>query len=423
MKLGTFLRELGQPVAYYPKLAKITGSILANLFLCQMYYWQGKQEDPTGWIYKTQAQIEAETGLSRTEQETARRLLRQRGLIKERYSGLPRKLDFWLDEDELENRWAFFLEYREEKPLLGDAKLTQQPSSNATSSPRYCKRQVLPKEPGPLPGNDSSIMQDSCIKACRNPADNKAEMPQASLPETSIIECSNPASKSAATLQARVQKPYTQVGGNPASNLYTEITTEITTETTCRDYNTLPPYPPQPERQQPDEYVKHQLVEKSLEVELPENPSGEGQALAKTACWEKTNLVEDNPTAARQEDQNRYRRNQSEYPKKLDGSDRLPWDTHKRGTFDLEFEKHMARSLMQYPAYQSLMFGELMTKIRKHISAGRYDLKRRDELLIEWEAMKDSHTINDFSNSTSSLTAKAAARQAKIARALNMEVS
>jgi len=52
--------------------------------------------------------------------------------------------------------------------------------------------------------------------------------------------------------------------------------------------------------------VKHQDVEKSLEVELPENPVSEGQALAKTACWEKTALVGDNPTPARQEDQNRH---------------------------------------------------------------------------------------------------------------------
>ena len=200
-----------------------------------------------------------------------------------------------------------------------------------------------------------------------------------------------------------------------------EITKEkLQAETTT---HTHPLYPPQPEKQQPGEYVKHQLVEKSWEVELPEKSSGEQQAQAKTACWEKTALVWDNPTPARQEDQNRYRRNQLEYPKNVDGSDLLPWDTKKRGTFDPEFEKHMARSLMQYPAYQNLMFGELMTKIRKHISAGRYDLKRRDELLIEWEAMKDGHTANDSSNTTSSLTAKAAARHAKIARALNMEVS
>lgn len=133
MKLGAFLRELGQPVAYYPKLAKINGSVLANLFLCQMYYWQGKQDDQNGWIEKTQAEIEAKTGLTRSEQETARQLLRQRGVIKERYKGLPRRLEFWLDENELENRWAFFLEYKGEKSLVEDAKLTQKRISASTS--------------------------------------------------------------------------------------------------------------------------------------------------------------------------------------------------------------------------------------------------------------------------------------------------
>jgi hypothetical protein len=33
----------------------------------------------------------------------------------------------------------------------------------------------------------------------------------------------------------------------------------------------------------------------------------------------------------------------------------------------------MARSLMQYPAFQNLMAGELLIKIRKHISAGKYE--------------------------------------------------
>ncbi len=107
MKLAIFLRELGQPVAYYPKLAQVTGGVVANLFLCQMYYWQGKQDDPNGWIYKTQPEIEAETGLGRTEQELARQLLRRRGLLQERYKGLPRRLEFWLDQDELENRWGY----------------------------------------------------------------------------------------------------------------------------------------------------------------------------------------------------------------------------------------------------------------------------------------------------------------------------
>lgn len=117
---------------------------------------------------------------------------------------------------------------------------------------------------------------------------------------------------------------------------------------------------------------------------------------------------------------NRFSCNQAQLPKNINGSDHLPWDTNKRGVFDPEFEKWMARSLMQYPAYQNLMAGELLTKVRKHISASRYDLKRRDELLIEWEAMLD-HKANDFSTPCSTLTAKGAARRAKIARALSME--
>jgi len=125
-------------------------------------------------------------------------------------------------------------------------------------------------------------------------------------------------------------------------------------------------------------------------------------------------------SVVRCDQENRYQPNQSDFPKNLDGSLSLPWDTNKRGAFDAQFENHMARSLMKYPAYCDLMAGELITKVRKHISAGRYDLKRRDELLIEWSAMHDP-TRNDFSTESRTLTAKGAARRAKIARALNMK--
>ncbi|MBV8883876.1 MAG: hypothetical protein JO235_07730 [Chroococcidiopsidaceae cyanobacterium CP_BM_RX_35] len=383
-----------------------------------MYYWQGKQDDPTGWIYKTQADIETETGLSRTEQETARRLLRQRNLIKERYSGLPRRLEFWLDEDELENRWTFFLEHQVEKPLIEDTKLTQKPDRRVTTQPRYLKKPVGAKELELLPSIDSAIMQDSCIKACRNPTDNNAEMLQSSWQETNTIESRNPTIKSAQILQASKQEPCTQVSSNPASNLYTQITTQ----TTSRDYNTYPPYPP-PEEKQPGERANPRKVEKLSEEELANNHGCEEQFQAKTHCLETKNPAGDNCSVAPQDHPNRYQKNQPQYSKHLDGSDHLPWDTTKRGVFDSEFEKHMARSLMQYPAYQNLMFGELLTKVRKHISAGRYDLKRREELNIEWEAMQSSHAADDFSAATSSLTAKAAARRAKIARAIGMEVS
>ncbi len=111
----------------------------------------------------------------------------------------------------------------------------------------------------------------------------------------------------------------------------------------------------------------------------------------------------------------RFSRNQPQLPKNIDGSDRLPWETQYRGKFDPEFEKWMARSLMQYPAFQNLMAGELQIKVRKHISAGKYDLKRRDELFIEWEA---SQSGVDNGDSGYGMTAKSVSRRAKIRSAL-----
>ena len=56
-----------RPVAYHPALVKVAGSVTAALFLSQLLYWHGKGSDPE-WIYKTQADMEEETGLSRREE-------------------------------------------------------------------------------------------------------------------------------------------------------------------------------------------------------------------------------------------------------------------------------------------------------------------------------------------------------------------
>lgn len=110
MKLTDLFKELDRPVAYYPKLTAITGGATQTLFLCQFLYWTGKQRDPSGWIYKTQAEIEEETGLSRTEQETARKHLKRLGLLEERFKGLPRRLEFRPNLEELNSQWELYLE-------------------------------------------------------------------------------------------------------------------------------------------------------------------------------------------------------------------------------------------------------------------------------------------------------------------------
>lgn len=110
-----------RPVAYYPKLVKVTGSVNAAIFLSQLGYWTPKAADPDGWVYKTQAEWETETGLSRWEQETARRQLRERGVLSEIKRGMPARLFFQIDVEALTTTWeeAFApsaSEQDEEKP-------------------------------------------------------------------------------------------------------------------------------------------------------------------------------------------------------------------------------------------------------------------------------------------------------------------
>ena len=66
----------------------------------------------------------------------------------------------------------------------------------------------------------------------------------------------------------------------------------------------------------------------------------------------------------------------------------------------------MALSLGNYPAYKDLLPGELLVKVRKHICAAKYDLKRRDELEIEWSAMHSLPQLGGTVSSTDIAAAK-----------------
>jgi hypothetical protein len=83
-----------RPVAYHPIIARAVKSVTAGVFLSQFLYWTPRTKDTGGWIYKTQADIYEETALTRREQETARRILRERGVLEEKKAGVPCRLYF-----------------------------------------------------------------------------------------------------------------------------------------------------------------------------------------------------------------------------------------------------------------------------------------------------------------------------------------
>ncbi len=65
--------------------------------MSQLLFWDGKGHDPDGWIYKTEKEMERETGLTRSSQRKARRVLVRKGVLEEDKRCLPRRLHYRAD--------------------------------------------------------------------------------------------------------------------------------------------------------------------------------------------------------------------------------------------------------------------------------------------------------------------------------------
>lgn len=104
MRLSDFITDVGQPLSYYPSIARLVG-VKECVLLCQFIYWYGKQADPDGWIYKTREDIRDETGMSFREQETARNSLRSKKLLNDKYDRLNHQLFFRVNFETLNELW------------------------------------------------------------------------------------------------------------------------------------------------------------------------------------------------------------------------------------------------------------------------------------------------------------------------------
>src|ERR687895_328634 len=68
-------------VGYSPDLARSVGGATTGLFLSQLLFLSDKGHNPDGWVYKSEAEMGKETGLTKREQQTARRKLLALGVI------------------------------------------------------------------------------------------------------------------------------------------------------------------------------------------------------------------------------------------------------------------------------------------------------------------------------------------------------
>lgn len=107
MNQALFISLLDRPIAYHRVFAKMAGSVNAGVMLSQAFYWSSRTKDPNGWFYKVQSEWEEETCLSRREQESARKQLRETGCWEERLIGIPAQLYYRLNLSALEAKLTY----------------------------------------------------------------------------------------------------------------------------------------------------------------------------------------------------------------------------------------------------------------------------------------------------------------------------
>lgn len=103
--MSLLIQLLDRPIAYQAAFAKLrVGKVrsgpVAAVLLSQFVYWHNRMNGD--WMYKTRDDIQQETGLSRDEQETARRRLVTLGVLEEKLCGIPATLHFRVNAERLE---------------------------------------------------------------------------------------------------------------------------------------------------------------------------------------------------------------------------------------------------------------------------------------------------------------------------------
>ena len=99
-----------QPIAFNKHYVFIGCGINGALMLSQLVYWTSRTRDNDGWIFKTHTDWTMETGLTRREQDTARKTLKELGFLSEKKVGVPRRVFFRVER---ENLYKALIEYSE----------------------------------------------------------------------------------------------------------------------------------------------------------------------------------------------------------------------------------------------------------------------------------------------------------------------
>ena len=133
-----------RPIAFNPVYVKIGCGINGALMLSQLVYWSSRTKNKDGWIYKTHEDWTDETGLTRREQDTARKNLKSLGFLSEKKQGVPCRVFFKVNHENLYKSLQEYAESLEPSQLHNSAKLDAQIShSSCTDAPNKLHKSAI----------------------------------------------------------------------------------------------------------------------------------------------------------------------------------------------------------------------------------------------------------------------------------------
>lgn len=117
-----------KPIAFNKHYVFLGCGINGAVMLSQLVYWADKSKDPNGWIYKTGKEWTEETGLTRREQDTARKNLRELGFIDEHKHGVPCKVHFKVNQNALYSALISHAQKRQTDVQISQTECTETPN-------------------------------------------------------------------------------------------------------------------------------------------------------------------------------------------------------------------------------------------------------------------------------------------------------
>lgn len=126
MKLAQFWQTLGSAAVYYPQLAKVTGGVTAAILYVALCQWRSRPWETQGNpLTLSESEIEQATGLTRQEQQWARKQLMARSLLHAE-----------LVEAQT-NTWSYSLDFDALEQKFTQSQPTQEPNTPAVQDDPY----------------------------------------------------------------------------------------------------------------------------------------------------------------------------------------------------------------------------------------------------------------------------------------------